>query len=162
MFADESGGHRWQHVPRNERHGRVQTSTITVAVLPEPSDVDVRIALGDLEFSTCRGSGAGGQKRNKTESAVIVRHIPTGLTVRCETERSQSQNKATAMALLRSRLLRAEQEKVFGDRASDRSRQVGSGMRGDKRRTVRVQDDGVHDHVTGRRWTFKAYSRGDW
>jgi peptide chain release factor 1 len=140
----------------------VQTSTITVAVLTEPTEAEVRIDERDIEVKTCRASGSGGQKVNKTESAVQVTHRPSGITVRCETERSQTQNKQTAFALLRARLRNAQQEALSGARAADRRAQVGSGMRGDKRRTVRVQDGTVHDHVTGRRWSFRDYERGNW
>lgn len=162
MFRDEPGGHRWQRVPPNEKRGRVHTSTITVAVLPEATEAQVYLDPRDLDTDTCRGSGPGGQYRNKTESAVVIRHIPSGLVVRCESERSQHQNRATALALLRSRLWEAAQAKLDGGLAAMRRGQVGSGMRGDKRRTIRVQDGTVTDHVTGRRWTFRLYERGQW
>ena len=162
VFRDEAGGHRWQRIPPNEKRGRVHTSTVTVAVLPEPTEAQIRIPEGDLDWTTCRGSGPGGQNRNKTETAVVLKHKPSGLTVRCETERSQLQNKATALALLRARLLHAERERATGARDDARRAQVGSGMRGDKRRTIRVQDGQVHDHPTGRRWSYKEYERGDW
>lgn len=161
-FRDEAGGHRHQRVPPNEKRGRVQTSTVTVAVLPEPDASQLRVRDEDVEMTTCRGSGAGGQKRNKTESAVVLTHRPTGLQVRCETERSQSQNRQTAMALLRARLWEAERERRDAERAGSRRQQVGSGMRGDKRRTIRWQDGAVNDHVTGRTWDLKSYLRGDW
>ncbi len=161
-FKDEPGGHRWQRIPPNEKRGRVHTSTITVAVLPEPTPTQVVLREDDLEFSTCLGSGAGGQHRNKTESTVQLKHKPSGLMVRCESERSQAQNKETARAILRAKLWQAEQERVSGARNDDRKRQVGSGMRGDKRRTIRTQDDTVNDHFTGRSWKFKQYARGDW
>lgn len=149
-------------MPPNEKRGRVHTSTITVAVLPEPTDAQLRLRPGDLAWVTCRGSGAGGQHRNKTESAVVVTHRPSGLSVRCESERSQHQNRETALALLRARLHATEVERRSAARADDRRRQVGSGMRGDKRRTVRCQDGVVVDHPTGRTWTLRAYERGEW
>jgi len=161
-FRDEAGGHRWQRVPPSEKRGRVHTSTITVAVLPEPSEVDVRIAPGDLEWSTCCGTGPGGQKRNKTESTVLLTHRPSGLQVRCETSRSQQHNRVAALALLRARLWAREHERLSAARAQERRDQLGSGMRGDKRRTIRCQDGTVVDHVTGRRWELKAYLRGNW
>jgi peptide chain release factor 1 len=161
-FKDEPGGHRWQRVPPNEKRGRVHTSTVTVAVLPEPTEAEVRLRESDLEWTACRGSGAGGQHRNKTNSAVQITHRPTGLMVRCEGERSQHQNRRTAIALIRARLWEAEQARRAGARADDRRAQVGSGMRGDKRRTIRTQDDQVNDHVTGRSWRYKQYVRGDW
>jgi peptide chain release factor 1 len=162
VFRDEPGGHRWQRVPPNEKRGRVHTSTITVAVLPEATEAQVHLDPRDLDVDTCRGTGAGGQKRNKTESTVVIRHRPSGLVVRCETERSQHQNRATALALLRSRLLAAAEEARTSAVAAARRGQVGSGMRGDKRRTIRCQDGVVLDHVTGRRWALRAYERGDW
>lgn len=162
FFADEAGGHRWQRIPPNEKRGRVHTSTVTVAVLPEPTQFELKIDPNDLDWSTCRGSGAGGQYRNMTESAVQVFHKSTGLMVRCESERSQHQNRASALALLRARLWQKEQEKQNGQRASNRKTQIGSGMRGDKRRTIRCQDGIVNDHITGQQWSFKEYERGNW
>lgn len=149
-------------MPPGDRKGRVQTSTVTVAVLPEPDGRELVLRDEDVELTTCRGSGAGGQKRNKTESAVVLTHRPTGLMVRCETERSQGQNRQTAMALLRARLWEAERGRRDAARAGSRRQQVGSGMRGDKRRTIRWQDGSVNDHLTGRSWELKAYLRGDW
>lgn len=161
-FSQEAGGHRWQRVPPNERRGRVHTSTITVAVLSEPTEREVVLHDADLEVTTMRGSGAGGQHRNVTDSAVRIRHLPTGVEVRCESERSQHQNKETALGVLRARLQEHWRVEAAGERADDRRRQVGSGMRGDKRRTIRTQDDSVVDHVTGRAWRYKDYVRGTW
>lgn len=160
-FRYESGGHRWQRVPPNERRDKVHTSTVTVAVLHAPTPTELTLRDADLAWSTCRGSGAGGQHRNKTESAVTVKHLPTGTTVRCESERSQHQNRASALALLRARLFAVEDAAATGARAADRRRQVGSGQRGDKRRTVQVQNGVVVDHVTGRRMEVRAYLRGE-
>lgn len=116
----------------------------------------------DLEYSTCRGSGPGGQNRNMTDSAVQLLHKPSGLMVRCETERSQHQNRATALSVLRSRLWQIEQDKLNGERIQNRRTQIGSGMRGDKRRTIRVQDGIVIDHITGQTYQFKDYEKGNW
>lgn len=149
-------------MPPNEKRGRVHTSTVTVAVLSEPTPVQLRIADRDLEYKTTRGSGAGGQKRNVTASAVQLKHLPTGIAVRVESERSQHLNRQTALTLLRAKLWERQRERATGQRADDRRRQVGSGMRGDKRRTIRTQDGIVTDHVTGRRWRFKDYVRGIW
>jgi peptide chain release factor 1 len=124
--------------------------------------VQVQLDERDLEWSTCRGSGAGGQHRNVTASAYQVKHVPTGIHVRCESERSQHQNKATALATLRARIWELRQGAVNGARADARKNQVGSGMRGDKRRTIRTQDGFVNDHVTGRQWRYKDYVRGNW
>ena len=162
LFTGESGGHRWQRTPPNEKHGRVHTSTITVAVLAAPARVDLAIRLDDVEIETMRGSGAGGQHRNKTDSAVRARHLPTGIEVRCESERSQHQNRELALRVLAARVADRDRAAAADSRASDRRQQVGSGMRGDKRRTIRVQDDQVTDHVDGRTWRFKTYARGDW
>ncbi len=149
-------------MPPNEKRGRVHTSTITVAVLPEPTAAELRIAPGDVQRVTCRGSGAGGQHRNKTETCVVLTHVPTGLTVRCESERSQHQNEQTALALLRARLHAAAAKESAAARDQDRRRQMGSGMRGDKRRTIRCQDGTVVDHPTGRTWPLRVYERGEW
>ena len=162
LFQHEVGGHRWQRVPPTEKRGRVQTSTITIAVLPEPTETQIVLRDGDLDFKFCRGSGNGGQHRQKTDSAVQLTHLPTGTTVRCESERSQTQNKETARAILRAKLWQLEHARIHGSRDDARRAQVGSGMRGDKRRTIRVRDDVVNDHITNRQWKFKAYTRGDW
>lgn len=161
-FEHESGGHRWQRIPPTEKRGRVQTSTITVAVLPQITQAQVHLRSEDVEFSATRGSGAGGQHRNVTDSCVVLKHLPSGIVVRCESERSQHANRATAEALLRARIWEARQQELQGARDSARRNQIGSGMRGDKRRTIRVQDGQVNDHVTGRTWQYKKYVRGDW
>src|SRR5580704_16192795 len=120
LFAGEAGGHRWQRVPPNEKRDRVHTSTITVAVLPEPTEVEVHVAERDLEWSTCYGTGPGGQKRNKTESTVLLTHRPSGLQVRCETSRSQLQNRVAALGLLCARLCALETARVGEARAAER------------------------------------------
>lgn len=161
LFRHEAGGHRWQRVPPNEKRDRVHTSTVTVAVLRPPAVTELVIPDRDLDWTTCRGSGAGGQHRNKTESAVVVTHLPTGLVVRCESERSQKQNRETALQLLRARLFAQKEAAEHGARAADRRRQVGSGQRGDKRRTIQCQNGVVVDHVLGTRIEVRAYLRGD-
>lgn len=140
----------------------MQTSTITVAVLAEPRHIDLTIRPEDVDVETMRGSGAGGQHRNKTDSAVRARHRPTGIEVRCEAERSQHLNRELALKVLAARVANRDQTAADDARADDRRRQIGAGMRGEKRRTIRVQDDHVTDHVDGRTWRFKAYARGDW
>ncbi len=162
VFENESGGHRWQHVPKNDKNGRVQTSTITVAVLPVPSKVDVHLDPKDLVFKTCRGSGTGGQHRNVTDSAVQLTHKPSGIQVRVESGRSQHLNKENAIELIRARIYAIKATKASGELRSSRKKQIGSGMRGDKRRTIRVRDGIVRDHVTGKSWDYKKYKRGDW
>lgn len=161
-FRDEPGGHRWQQASATDKKKRVHTSTTTVAVLPIPSEIQFTLRQQDLEFMTCRASGKGGQGVNTTDSAVQVRYLPTGLIVRSETEKSQVQNKANAIALLRARLWEAERERVDGQRASDRRAMLGSGQRGDKVRSIRFQDGQVVDHRTGRRWRLKEYLSGEW
>lgn len=159
-FALEGGGHRFQRVPPTEKHGRRQTSTITVAVLREPTEVEVRLAEKDLEWQATRGSGAGGQARNKTSSAVILKHKPSGLMVRVESERSQNSNLQAAKALLRARLLEQQVEKVQSQRNNTRKQQVGAGCRGDKIRTTSVFRDQTVDHRTNKTTTAERYYRG--
>jgi peptide chain release factor 1 len=161
-FADEPGGHRWQRVPPSERRGRVHTSTITVAVLPEPDESELVITEADLDWAYSRGSGAGGQHRNKTESAVDLTHLPTGIVVHCESERSRLQNRSIALAQLRARLFAVRTSKEQEERGAERRAQVGSGMRGDKRRTIRCQEGVVVDHPTGRTMRLREYLRGEW
>ncbi len=162
LFYGEAGGHRVQMISPTDKKKRVHTSTITIAVLPEISEKQISIKDRELIWKTCRGSGPGGQHRNKTESAVQVTHIPTGLSVRCESERSQHHNKVSALELLRARLWEQTKKALTKQRTDDRKEQVGSGMRGDKRRTVRHQDGQVVDHITGRKWRLKDYLRGEW
>ncbi len=159
-FSPEAGGHRFQRVPPNEKRDRVQTSTITVAILGVPEAHALRLDDKDLVWTTCRGSGAGGQHRNTTDSAVQVTHTPSKLSVRCESERSQHQNRETALQILRSRLVAAQTADAVNGRNSVRKAQVGSGMRGDKVRTLRQQDDMVTDHRTGKRMSWKRYEKG--
>lgn len=159
-FHNESGGHRWQRVPPTEKRGRVHTSTITVAVLSEVRDVDVRLDPLDLEIRTTGSSGPGGQHVQKSDTAVVVTHRPTGLTVRMET-RSQHRNKELALEVLKARL--AERRRASRDRARNERRRelVGSGMRADKRRTVAMQRGQVTDHQSGARISTRRYLRGD-
>lgn len=147
-------------MPPTERCGRVHSSTITVSVLREPTEAEVRIDPRDLEWKACRGSGKGGQHRNVTDSAVQLTHLPTKIAVRVESERSQHQNKRLALGLLRAKLLDAEESKLSAKRSDKRRRQVGTGMRGDKRRTASTFRDQVVDHVTGKQTSCKRYARG--
>ena len=160
-FHNEGGGHRWQRTPPTEKRGRTHTSTVTVAVLPLAQEHQTVIDERDLEWKTCRGSGAGGQHRNTTDSAVQLTHLPSKLSVRCEGERSQHQNKATALALLHARLHQASLVTQQDARNDHRKQQVGTAMRGDKRRTIAMQRDQVHDHITDKRMSVKAYLRGE-
>lgn len=133
---------------------------MTVAVLSEPSATEVRLNERDLEWKACRGSGAGGQHRNTTDSAVQLTHLPTGIMVRCESERSQHQNKELARGLLRARLRESQQEGRKRKRNRKRKDQIGCGARGDKRRTIALQRGQVTDHVTGKSMRAKDYLRG--
>lgn len=165
LFAGEAGGHRWQRVPPTERRGRVHSSTITVAVLADSALVDaetVPLDERDLEWSIARASGSGGQHLQKTDSAVLLRHVPSGLVVKAQGTRSQHQNREIALATLRTRLAEAARTRARAARDGERRTQVGSGQRGDKRRTIRVADDSVVDHATGRTWRYRDYVRGDW
>ena len=142
----ESGVHRVQRVPETESQGRIHTSTVTVAVLPEAEEVDVEINPADLQIDTYRSGGAGGQHVNKTESAIRITHIPTGTVVECQDERSQHKNKDRAMKILRSKILEAEREKQHEAIAGERKAQVGTGDRSERIRTYNYPQGRVSDH----------------
>jgi peptide chain release factor 1 len=145
----ESGVHRVQRVPETEASGRIHTSTATVAVLPEAQDVDVRINLADLQIETTRAGGPGGQHVNTSDSAVRMVHLPTGIEVRCQDERSQLKNKDRALKIMRSRLYELQRAQQEQERAEERRSQIGKGERSDKIRTYNFPQSRITDHRIG-------------
>jgi peptide chain release factor 1 len=145
----ESGGHRVQRVPETEAQGRIHTSTATVAVLPEVTEVEVDIRTEDLQIDTMRASGPGGQKVNKTESAIRITHLPTGIVVKCQDEKSQHKNKAKALRQLRSRIFEHKQQQVDKERSDHRRSLIGGGGRNERIRTYNFPQGRVTDHRIG-------------
>lgn len=158
----ESGVHRVQRVPATESSGRIHTSTVTVAVMPEVDDVEIEINSKDLRIDTYRASGAGGQHVNKTESAIRITHFPTGIVVACQDESSQHKNKDKAMKMLKSKLYEHEEKKRNEELSSDRKSQVGSGDRSEKIRTYNYPQSRVTDHrIQGRNFSIEQVIDGN-
>jgi len=159
LFLPECGGHRWMRIPPTEKKGRYQTSTITVAVVDKMNQ-NVVVYPCDLDWKFCRGSGKGGQHRNKTDSAVHLTHRPSGIKVWCEDERKQSQNKQKALGRLTDELKKRSLDKAGKKQNDKRKSQIGSGMRGDKIRTVRIRDNTVINHLNGQKIRYTDYVKG--
>ena len=158
----ESGVHRVQRVPETESQGRIHTSTVTVAVLPEAEDVEIEINPGDLQIDTYRASGAGGQHVNKTESAIRITHLPTGLVIECQDERSQHKNREKAMRVLRARLYEAKLQEQNDAISSERKSQVGTGDRSERIRTYNYPQGRVTDHRIGLTlYRLESFLNGD-
>jgi len=158
-FAHEAGGHRIQQVSPTEKKGRVHSSTVTVAVLTEPTETELKLSRSDLRYETYRDSGPGGQHRNTSDTAVRVTHLPTGIQA-CSALKSQAQNKVLALSALRARLINREKERANDSRNGKRKSQVGTGMRGDKIRTIAYQRQRVECHRTGKRMKIRDYEKG--
>lgn len=161
LFANESGGHRFQRNPPTETSDRVHSSTITVAVFDAAQARRLDIPDSEIRLETTKGHGPGGQNRNKVETAVRAVHLPTGITVFQQTERSQGENKRIALKELKRRVLEHIQGAQQSAERDDRRAQVGTGQRGDKVRTVQVQNGRVTNHLNGRKMDLKAYLKGE-
>jgi peptide chain release factor 1 len=160
LLRHESGGHRVQRVPATEAQGRIHTSAATVAVLPEAEEVELSVRPEDLRIDTMRAGGAGGQHVNKTESAVRITHLPTGIVAICQDDRSQQKNKARAMRLLLARLQDAEERRRHAERAAERRSQVGSGDRSERIRTYNWPQNRVTDHRANENFSLEQVLAG--
>jgi len=152
LFKYESGVHRVQRIPKTEKSGRIHTSTVSVAILKEVPEKEVIINPKDIKIDTFRSSGPGGQNVNKVETAIRITHLSTGIVVVSQTQRSQSQNRERAMAILRAKLAETEKEKALGQITSERKSQIGSAERVEKIRTYNFPQDRITDHRIGKSW----------
>ncbi len=152
LFKYESGVHRVQRIPKTEKSGRIHTSTVSVAILKEVPEKEVTIVPKDIKIDTFRSSGPGGQNVNKVETAIRITHLPSGIIVVSQTQRSQSKNREKAMAILRAKLAEMEKEKALGQITSERNAQIGSAERVEKIRTYNFPQDRITDHRIGKSW----------
>ena len=159
-FKPEGGGHRWQRIPPTEKRGRTQTSSITVAIIGDSVGGQIEINPHDLRIDTYIGQGPGGQHRQKCATAVRITHIPTGVVSCCENERSRLQNERFAMEQLSARIAQATEQRRLDKENAARRGQIGTGYRGDKIRTIQMQNDRVTNHINGRKCSAKQYLKG--
>lgn len=160
IFLNESGGHRWQRVPPTEKRGRVHTSSVTVAVLDNFQKEEVVIQDWEYNVRRYKASGKGGQHRNKVETAVELLHYETGITAKCDEERSLNSNIEIALKRLTEKVQQVKHDRQVGERSDNRKQQIGTGMRGDKIRTVQEQNSQVVNHLNGKSIPTKTYFKG--